>query len=228
MAEFQSWTNENSGFLSFIIFLLTLLVSFVVWLIKRKVSKSKNKALKVEVDENVSICSSFDTGNIQNNFRLHRTVLMLYVKITNIGDVPICMGNIQVGYKSQSLEDPEEWYWLKDETTMLEDYKAEFGESIKVYPFLKQKNMLMENQVNLLIHPGEYRNGIVYFEQTESDGNKIPYMDSDYRVGVNLVVKDTLGHAWNTEARIYKVLIEAIRKLNPTFGLSRQSCEKRA
>ncbi|HFQ5259076.1 TPA: hypothetical protein ACGUXQ_004238 [Vibrio vulnificus] len=119
----------------------------------------------------------------------------------------------------------EKWFWLKDETTMLEDYKKALGDSIKVYPFLKQKNSLTDNSTDLYVKPGEYRNGIVYFEQAESDGDYIPYMDSDYRVNTKVVVHDTLGDCWESEARVYKVLIDAIRKLNPTFGLSRQSCE---
>ena len=71
--------------------------------------------------------------------------------------------------------------------------------------------------------PGEDTNGLVYFEQEESKGQDYPYMDPDYYVKAIIVVYDTKGNKWSVEHRIPKVLIEPIREICPSFGLSRHS-----
>ena len=102
--------------------------------------------------------------------RLHRTAFLVYLKIQNDGEVPVQIGDIHLGYKSEANEFFDSWYWLKQETVLLEDFTSSIGDRLKVYPFLKQKNQLIENETVVILDPGETTNGLVYFEQGESSG----------------------------------------------------------
>jgi len=229
MSIIQEWSNYNSGYLSLIIFLAGLLVSFLVWLAnKSKRTKISNDDLSIEIIDHASMCTSFETGNVKNNFRLHRTALILYLKLTNKSERPIKIGKVRVGYRSQSHENPESWYWLDGETTMIEEYKSPLGDKVKVYPYLKQASTDSNIPVNMTIESHDFKNGTVYFEQDASSGNLIPYMDEDFRVNVIVEINDNIGNKWILEGRILKVKIEAIRELNPYFGLTRQLCEENA
>lgn len=229
LSTIQEWSNNNSGYLSLLIFLCGLIISLLVWFAKKsKKTTVSNDDLNIEITDHASMCTSFDTGNVQNNFRLHRTALILYLNLINKSECPLRIGKIRVGYSSQSHENPEDWYWLNDETTMIEEYRSPMGEKVKIYPYLKQASTSSNNPVNTTIEPHDSKNGTVYFEQDESDGNLIPYMDEDYRVNIIVEVNDNIGNKWTFEGRIHKVKIEAIRELNPYFGLTRQICETNA
>lgn len=217
MVDVQNWTNENAGLLSLIIFLATVAISLFVWSFK-KVTKDTAK-LKIEVIKTPTFCSSFDS----NEKNKHRTAFMLYLKITNIGTKPVQIGDIHIGYKSEQSDSLEDLYWLTSETTMIEDYFLDFGnDKIKVIPFLKQQNQVLTKTPKTYLLEGEDTNGIVYFEQEKSDGKNYPYMDEDFGVYTEIVVHDTKGGSWSISYQVPKVRIEAIRKLNPNFGLSRE------
>lgn len=227
LSTIQEWTNNNSGYLSLLIFLAGLVVS--VWFAKKnKRTKESNVDLSIEIIDHASMCTSFDTGNSQGSSKLHRTALILYLKIINKNENPIRIGDIRVGYRSQSHENPESWYWLNNETTMVEEYKSPMGDKVKIYPYLKQASVNSSIPVNMTIEPYDSKNGTVYFEQDESGGYLIPYMDDDFRVNVIVEVNDNIGNKWTLEGRIRKVKIEAIRELNPCFGLTRQLCDESA
>jgi hypothetical protein len=148
-------------------------VGVAVWGVKAVKGFSRNKpSLSISVIEEPTMCSSFDTGRIMLNEKLHRTAFLLYLKILNDGEVPIQIDKIHLGYKSEANDNTELWYWLKEETVLLEDYATPIGDSKKVIPFLKQKNHLIENNIENYLRPGEYKNGLVYFEQEESIGKK--------------------------------------------------------
>ncbi len=224
MIDIQAWANDNSGYLALVLFFAALLVSFTTWLVKRFIKKkAAHNKLRIELLEAASMCTSFDTGNVKDNFRLHRTVFMLYLKLVNEGDKAVSIGNIEVGYRSQKLPVDSEWRWLKDETVMLEDYKVPFGDNVKIYPFLKQRGVLDNIEPpDLHIESGDSRNGIVYFEQEESTLNDLPYMGPDCKVTIKVMVFDNIGNSWNSEFRVPKVKIEAIRKVVPSFGMTRE------
>ena len=171
------------------------------------------------------MCTSFDTGNIVNNFRLHRTALIVYLDLVNKSECPIRIGKIRVGYRSQAHKNPEEWYWLESETTMIEEYKTPLGDKVKEYPYLKQAGLNSNQTTSSTIEPRDSTNGTVYFEQDESSGGFLPYMDEDFRVNIIVEVNDNIGNKWSVEGRILKVKIEAIRELNPYFGLTKQLSE---
>lgn len=223
--DIQTWTNENAGALALLIFIATSTFGAVFYVYKHIRNKSALKPkLEISVIKEPTMCSSFDTGNISNNERLHRTAFLIYLKLHNNGEVPIQIGDIHVGYKSEN-EKLKEWRWLKKETVLLEDYMVPIGDKLKVIPFLKQSSFINTRTPKTYLQQGEDTNGMVYFEQEESKGKDYPYMDPDYFVKTIIVVHDTKGNEWSVEHRTPKVLIEPIREICPSFGLSRQSAK---
>jgi len=219
MSEIIEWANNNSGWVSTLIFLAGVSFASVVWMYKRPQSKP---ALRLEVLKEPTLCSSFDSGTNPGGITSHRTAFLIYLKITNVGRVPVQVGDIHLGYRSTGAISPESLRWLTNETTMLEDYTLPIGERIKVFPFLKQSNALIENHAKTYLLPSEYVNGLVYFEQEESVGLDYPYMDADFHVATRIRVHDTLGSFWEIDTSVAKVEIGPIRELNPTFGLTRE------
>lgn len=171
--------------------------------------------LKIELIPTASFCSSFDSELPNESTNIHRTAIILYLNIKNVGNAPIEIGEIHVGYESME----NEWYWLDKEITLLDDYWISIGEEkIKVLPFLKQKNSLIENDTNTFLNPEQSRNGIVYFEQKASSGNLYPKMDEEYKVKIKILVHDTKDQVWAFEHNIPKVVINAVRAHCPSFG----------
>lgn len=181
-------------------------------------SKSQKEIAKPELSIQLiptpSFCTSFDSELPNENVNIHRTAIILYLKITNVGNAPTEIGQIHVGYESME----NEWHWLRNETTLLDDFVMPMGEKLKVYPFLKQRNSLMNNAPDVFLNPGQSRNGVVYFEQKASSGNLYPKMDGDFKVKIQILVHDTKGLNWSIEQRIPKVMIDSAREHCPHFG----------
>lgn len=224
MAQIIEWSNSNGGWLALVIFVLGLVVTFLGRLWRKK--QSTHSELKIEVIDQPTLCSSFDSKNVDENFRLHRTAFLIYLKITNVGNVPIQIDDIHLGYRSEGADDPESYRWITSETTMLEDYKLPMIDNkFKIFPFLKQSNADIPNSSKTYLLSGQCEIGLVYFEQEESKGKDYPYMDKDFTVSTKIRVHDTNGHCWETDAAVVKVKIDAIREHNPYFGLTREFIE---
>jgi hypothetical protein len=222
ITDITNWPNENSGLLALLIFIATSSVGVALWICRIFKNKRRNKPkLLLSVIDQPTMCSSFSIDS--TNKDLHGTAFLVYLKIKNDGQTLVQIGDIHLGYKSESKEYSDFQYWLKDETILLEDYASPIGDKIKVYPFLKQKNRLINNDIQTYLRPGELINGLVYFEQEASTGENSPYMEPDYRVETIIVVHDSNGNKWSVEHRVIKVQIEPIRKICPSFGLTRQS-----
>lgn len=178
---------------------------------EKEISKPE---LTIELIPTPSFCSSFNSELPNETINIHRTAIILYLKITNMGNAPTEIGQIHVGYESME----NNWHWLRDETTLLDDFTMPMGEKVKVFPFLKQSNFLMKNDIDTFLNPGQSCNGIVYFEQKASSGNLYPKMDENFKVRIQILVNDTKGHNWSIEQRIPKVKIDAAREHCPHFG----------
>jgi len=221
LGDLINLSNEQAGFLSLLIFIAGgIVIPLLVWLWRRNRNKPK---LKINILDKATVCSSFAVDFDENEQPIHRTAFLVYLEITNIGNSPVYVSNVELGYRSEMSEDPEAYRWLLTETPMSSDYLLPHGDTFRVFPFLKQKNTMMENDTNGYMRPGEYKNGLVYFEQERSLGNNHPCMDDDYKVSVQIKVNDTKGNSWSIKGRVHKSKIEAIREFNPSFGLSSES-----
>jgi len=221
-SDIVEWANENAGFLSLLLFVASaILIPLIAshW-------KKKKPNLKTEVIDNGTLCSSYTVDFTETAKPIHRTAFVVYLKITNTGNAPCYISKVTLGYRSDRSDDPREYRWLEHETPMLHDHFVAHGEQIRVLPFLKQRNTAIPNETDGLILPDAYKVGVVYFEQERSLGRDHPYIDEgcpDCFVSTRVRVHDTKNRYWETEHLIHEVLIETVREIYPSFGLSSES-----
>nr|WP_278357623.1 hypothetical protein [Acinetobacter lwoffii] len=170
--DFVSWLNDNQGVVSLAIFILTLLLGWVSGIFS---ALRKRPKFKIGTIDGPTFCCTYNTGNTFNGHDAHITAFAIYLKIANIGSASSSIEKIQIGYhwdiepiSLNWLKYRLGWFWLKNEIVMLEDFRVEIGDHLKVYPFLTQKNYLSPIQVDKFLEVGKSNSGIVYFEQPES------------------------------------------------------------
>jgi hypothetical protein len=196
------WSNDNSGFLTIVVFTATILLGWGSGVFRFLMHKPK---FKIEIIEGPSFCSTYDAKEIESIKMAHRTAVAIYLHITNVGSAAAEIDKISVAYKSRAFKNPFKWYWLANETICLSDFTVPLGqEDFKVVPFLKQKNQLITNDSSLYLRAGEKRNGISYFEQEASFGEYYP-KDNNFYVKIKVMVSDSFGHKYYGQSVIPKV-----------------------
>src|SRR5574344_1947769 len=144
------WCNNNSGFLTLIIFILTICFG---WLSGFFAQIRKQPKFKIELINIPTFCCKVPTGRTDNDIIYYRTAIVLYLSISNIGTAPSDILEVEVGYKTKSLDHLFTWLWLKQVNSLL-DFAVNFNDYQKVYPFFTQKNFLMDNQTNTFLNIG--------------------------------------------------------------------------
>ncbi len=219
LREITSWANQNSGFLSLIIFLLTLLLGWVTGIFKTLMQKPN---LKVEVIPGPTMVTSFETGRKFNENNTYRTAISLYLKIVNTGSAPTDIDRVEVGYHNHSFKYTFLWFWLEKPHVSLSDFRIKIGDSEKVFPFLFQQSFIALKQTETYLEIGKKATGVVYFEQQESWGGFQPRVN-DNKVKVKIKVVDAFGRSYTLKTRIPFVSKEEAQKYNPEFGNSLES-----
>lgn len=217
-----SWTNENSGFLGLIIFLLTLFLGWLSGIFKFLMQKPK---LKIKVIPGPTMVTCFETGRNLNKSKTYRTAISLYLKIINIGSAPTDIDRVEVGYHNQSLKYNFFWFWLENSHISLSDFRVKIGDSEKVYPFLFQQSFIAPKQTETYLEIGKKATGIVYFEQRESWGGFQPRINNN-KIKVKIKVVDAFGKSYTLKTQIPFVSKEEAQKFNPEFGNSLESLKK--
>jgi len=219
--ETANWMNENQGLLSTAIFVLTLLIGWFSGIFSALRRKPK---FKITTIEGPTFCCTYNTGKKHNGFDVHRTGVALYLSISNVGSAASSLGNIAVGYHWNihpfSLEWMRYalgWFWLTEQSIALEDFQVHIGNSIKVFPFLLQKNSLLPSVIDNYLEVGRIIYGVVYFEQDDSWGGCFPKPRYN-KVKVKIRVKDVFGGSHTKTIWIPSLSIEEARKFNPSFG----------
>ena len=214
----RTWTNQNSGFTTVIIFLLTLFLGWVSGIFQALRNHPK---FILRVISGPTLCSLFFTDREYQGHKTHRFAVALYLEITNKGSAPSDIGKISVAYHNYSFIHTFFWYWLNEETTSLRDFSTKIGEDIKVYPFLKQVSTIIPNERGTYLRIGEVANGIVYFEQEECWGSYRPRIKNGY-VKFKIKVKDTFGSSHRKSVWIPIVSLEKAQEFNAEFGMTRE------
>ena len=98
-----------------------------------------------------------------------------------------------------------------------DDFHIKIGEEVKVYPFLIQKNFMIDNNINSYLNIGQSELGMVYFEQNDSFGKNSPKIYNN-RVTLKIKVLDVFGNRYYKKLTIPFVNLEYARKYNPSFG----------
>jgi len=214
--------NDNSGFISVVLFLLTVLIGWISGIFKSLLGVPK---LKIELLEGPTICSSFETSEMYNNYSVHKTAIALYLQISNIGKTATSIKDVSVAYHNYSPKYTFFWFWLDKEIVSFDDYRINFGDKIKVFPFLKQSNSMIPSSDLDYLPIGQCINGITYFEQEKSWGGFLPRIKNN-KIHIKVRVIDTFGKKFTNKFWIPVLDIQEARKFNPSFGQSRDYLEK--
>lgn len=227
MEEIINWANSNSGFLSLLIFFVTIFLGWITGIFKGLRSKPD---LKIDIIEGPSFVCTFQTGKEYQKYPTHKTGISLYLKVTNIGSASTSIDRVMVGYQANYKIFTKFWLkynigkvWLRDPVISLSEYGLELEDGRKrVYPFLMQKSPLDNSEPKTFLRVGENQNGIVYFEQEEAFGGHFPFVFMD-KVLLKVKVKDTFGRIYSRRFRLPMVGIDRARKFCSDFGKSHES-----
>lgn len=206
------WTNENSGFLSLVIFILTMAFAWFSGIIKNLMKKPK---FKIDIIDNASFCSTFPTEKKEER-QAHRTAIVLYLRIVNIGAAPAQIQKVEVGYHNFTVKYSFFWFWLGT-TPALTDFAHTIGDNLRVFPFLFQKNIIGDMNQKTYLRIGEQTTGIVYFEQEESWGGYQPRVKNGL-VKIKVRCIDSYDKSYTNVFWIPQKNLEDARKYSPQFG----------
>jgi hypothetical protein len=216
------WSNTNPGFLSLLLFVTTILLGWVSGIFKSLIKRPK---FQIEVIEGPSLCCTFNTGRKFNNHDTHRTVISLYLSITNIGTASSQIMDVKVGYNHSSLKHIFKWYWFPQRTNALADFGIQIGDHYKVYPFLVQMSAISMRPTDTFLEAGKNVIGIEYFEQNEAWGNFHPRIVNN-RVRIKIIAKDIFKKNHSLVTYIPNVELSEARKYNPQFGNTLETLDK--
>jgi hypothetical protein len=193
------WTNNNSGFLSLIIFIATLLFG---WLSGFFASIIKKPKLKVRFINKASFYCFFETGNqyfhptLKENFDLHQTGFAVYMSIANMGNKMTSVDKIYLGYYRNSLKRKlfnKQINWLA-QWHSLDEFKFEYEcHAVIIPPLRVRTEHFIENHDDSL-EVGKSIIGVAYFEQPEAWGNFNPkIIDQQGTIKIKIRIKDIYG-----------------------------------
>lgn len=225
-SEAATWMNNNEGFLTFLLFLTTLFLGWVSGIFE---SLRHKPIFKVILLDGPTFCCIYDAGGEQNGHRTHHVAFSLYLRVSNIGSAACSLESVHVGYH-WNISPPGRqwwrygvgWFWIENLTVALQDFQVKIGESLKVFPFLFQKNNLSDLTQDNYLEPGKSVLGVVYFEQAESWGGCQP-RSKNGMVCIKVRLEDTFGGLHLCKAKVPLVTLEEARKFNPSFGKTRSN-----
>jgi len=213
------WSNENSGFLGLLIFLTTLSLGWITGLFAYFRKRPK---FKLRIIEHSTFGCVIDLNRTYQGYPVHKTAFAIYLEVTNIGNAPSSVGAIELGYLLSDFR--PKWrtsrVWL-NESISKSDFRIEFNDSefVRVLPFLKQHNEYYKNTVDTYLEIGKIANGIVYFEDFEAWGNRMPRYNKDLKsTDLIIKVKDAFGGVHKKKFKIKLVEPSDTWKFSPYFA----------
>jgi len=207
------WTNQNSGFLTLVLFLLTLFLGWISGIFKALMHKPK---FQIGVMDAPTFLCTFATSNSSIDSETHRTAAVIYLKTTNIGSAPSQIISVQLGYHNHSFKYTFLWYWL-DTAPSVGDFGHTIGDNVRVFPFLFQKSYLLPQTIHTYLQPGQNTKGVVYFEQPESWGSFRPSIKNG-KAKVKIRITDSYGKHYSKVFKLQVVDLDYARKFNGNFG----------
>lgn len=213
MQTLIDWTNQNSGFLTLLLFAATLTLGWISGIFRALMHKPK---FKVEINDGPTFISTFPSGKDFNGHEAHRTAACLYLSVTNIGTAPADIASVRLGYHNYSFNYTFLWFWINN-TPAIGDFGHTIGEKLRVFPFLFQKNHLAVHPSVTYLQSGQKTTGVVYFEQPESWGGFKPRIKNG-RSKIKILVEDSYGKGYAKTFLINFVELDYARKFNANFG----------
>jgi hypothetical protein len=213
-----NWCNDNSGFLSLILFLLTFIIGWFSGFFKSIIIRPK---FRIEGLKQCTFCTIIDLNELYKDLPVHKTAFVVYLKISNIGNISSSIHKIQLGYYKSDFKTKffSKRRWV-NETISKEDFKIELtdSEKLKVYPFLTQKNQLLPKEVDTFLEIGKQITGVSYFEEYEAYGNLMPRLEKNNFVDIKIKIFDVYGNIFSEKLKIKYVEPTEALKYNSYFG----------
>lgn len=207
------WANQNSGFLTFILFIVTLVLGWTSGIFRALMHKPR---FKIGINEGPSFICSFTTEKQLNGAETHRTAAVIYLSVTNTGTAPAQIVSVRLGYHNYSFKYTFLWFWLNS-TPAIGDFGHTIGENLRVFPFLFQRNHLAAHPASTYLQSGQNTIGVVYFEQPESWGGFKPRVKNG-KSKIKVLVKDSFGNRYAKTFTINVVELDYAKKFNSNFG----------
>ncbi|MGB0887391.1 MAG: hypothetical protein ACPGSL_04655 [Vicingaceae bacterium] len=224
MEELIKWTNSNSGFLSLILFIVTVIAGWSSGLFKSLIKKPK---LKIRFIPKMSFYSFFLTGEkmynkeLNEEFELHKTGFVSYMSIANIGNKSTSIDKIWLGYYKNV--DKKKWFkreiqWLV-QWHPLGNFKIPITDGSEILVSnLRLKNNIYDNGNVDELEIGKNLIGVAYFEQEKAWGNLNPIQDNNGKIDVIIKIEDIYGKFYKFKTELEYLPIEQARDFNPNFG----------
>lgn len=219
--KISTWLNDNQGVVGAAIFVTTVIFGWASGIFSALRRRPK---FRLALIEGPTFCCTYPTGRMHGEYEAHRTGIALYLSISNVGAAPSSVGEISIGYhwhlrpfSIQWLKYTVGWFWIKNQSVALEDFQVAIGKSIKVYPFLTQRNNLSPAQTESFLDIGRSTSGVVYFEQPECWGGCFPSIERGH-VRLKIQVRDVFGGKHTSVFRVPAVALDDARKYCPSFG----------
>lgn len=217
-----NWTNQNSGFLTLVLFLVTALFGWITGIFRFLMHKPR---FKLERIEGPTLCTVVATGEKHGEFDVHRTAFSIYLQVANIGSSEASITGVEAAFHWHVqpiswawLRYHILWFWVRHTVITMDDFQYNFGEKIKAYPSLLQGNTLTGKQSTTYLRTGESTNGVVYFELTDCWGGCFPTPRKDGTVKIRVAIVDSFNNKYKRTFKVPIVSLEEARKYNPSFA----------
>lgn len=219
------WTNTNSGFVSIILFIATILYGWLSGLFNSLIKKPK---LKIRFIDKLSFYSYYKTGTdyyneeLNETYDVHKTGFVVYMSIVNVGNMATSIDKIYMAYY-KNKQYP--WYRFIKEKVWLAQWhsidsfvipiKNERSISVKS---LRIRSHEFDNSNTSFINIGDSLIGVAYFEQQEAWGNFSPLPNDDISANIIIKIEDVYGRKYKFKTKLKYMDLEKAKTYNPHFG----------
>lgn len=224
-----TWTNENSGFLSLLIFIFALLLGWFSGFFKSFIQKTK---FRIDRLDGPNCCSIVSTGKIINGETIHRTAFSVYLKIVNVGNVPASIDNVEAAFHWHLrpfswtwIRYRLFWTWIRQPTVVLDSFKVSIGEQDKVYPLLLQNSHITHIPAETYLRVGQSVNGVIYFEGDDAWGGCFPALSKENVTKIKITIVDSFKRKHSIVVKIPVVPLSVSKQFCLSFGGSRSALD---
>ena len=228
--EIQDWLNSNTGVLSVLLFMGTILVGWLTGFFKSIIRRPR---FKIRVIPKMTFGSVFYTGRkytppMEGTYDLTKTAFVIYLEITNVGNAASNLGKIKIGYYKNNgkgtLFQKREWI---PEYNILGTFVIPSGDGQSlIIPHLRQNTPELNKTYSGYIEVGNSIIGASYFEQVVSWGNFNPRVDKDDYSLIKIVVKDAFKNKYSKKVKVRMIPIQEALTYNPKFGMTEHFLER--
>jgi len=216
------WTNENSGFLSLALFVCTILFGWLSGIFK---SLRKKPKLKVRYIPKVCFYSTYLTNEKYEPkkgeiYDIHKSGFVVYIVISNIGNMPTAIDKIYLGYKKNKdfkLFEKNKYVWLAQWHAFTPFKTKMKNDSDLIYPTLRIRDFptdITDDYLNI----GKSITGTAYFEQSQAWGNFNPLQNENKSTEIELKIVDVYGNKFYSSYNLKYLELDKAREYNENFG----------